>query len=42
MPSDKASFGVPSLEIVKSLAWAPRGGEPRFSGRKEGDVAIET
>lgn len=42
MPSVKVPFGVPSLEIVKSLAWVTRGGEPRGTGRKEGDVAVET
>lgn len=40
-PLTRRLLVVPSLEIVKSLAWAPRGGEPRGTGRKEGDVAIE-
>lgn len=39
---NKVPFGVPSLRIVKSLVWASRGGEPKGTGRKEGDVVVET
>lgn len=34
MPSVKVPFGVPSLEIVKSLAWVTRGGEQEELGGK--------